>query len=79
MRAIENCNVELTDFEVGEENKLPAAKDFQSGANVVLKHSRPIVCWIAVGICVGIYDNAIKYTTQRHQFGRPVAGTHKFT
>jgi glutaryl-CoA dehydrogenase len=78
LRVVQNCHVELKDVEVGEEHKLPVAKNFQSGANVVLKHSRPVVCWNAVGVCLGVYDNAIKYTTQRHQFGKPVAGTFPF-
>ncbi|MCB0371262.1 MAG: hypothetical protein KDD45_18055 [Bdellovibrionales bacterium] len=62
LRIVQNCHVQLNDVEVGEEHKLPVAKNFQTGANVVLKHSRPIVCWIATGVCLGIYDNAIKYT-----------------
>lgn len=74
LRPVQNCHVELDNVKVGEEHKLPLAKNFQTGANVVLKHSRPIVCWNAVGVCIGVYDNAIKYTTARHQFGKPVAG-----
>lgn len=42
---------------------------------MVLKHSRIFVCWIAIGIILGAYDNAIKYVTSRKQFGKPVAGT----
>lgn len=75
LRIVQNCHVELKDVEVKEEHKLPVAKNFQSGANQVLKHSRPLVCWIAVGISIGVYDNAIKYTRERKQFGKPVAGT----
>lgn len=59
---------------MGEEHKLPLATDFQNGTNRILKHSRPIVCWIAVGVAVGVYDNAIKYTRERKQFGKPIAG-----
>lgn len=66
----------MKDVHVGEEHKLPAAKDFQSGTNKILKHSRPIVCWIAVGVCIGAYDNAIKYARERVQFGKPIAGIY---
>lgn len=60
---------------VNQEHKLPLATDFQNGTNKVLKHSRPLVCWAAVGVCIGVYDNAITYTRQRRQFGRPIAST----
>ena len=73
-RIVQNCEVTLNDVEVKEEHKLPKAKNFQTGANVILKHSRPLVCWLVTGICVGVYDNAIQYTRNRSQFGKPVAG-----
>lgn len=76
LRIVQNCEVTLKDVHVGEEHKLPAAKDFQSGTNKILKHSRPIVCWIAVGVCIGAYDNAIKYARERVQFGKPIAGIY---
>jgi acyl-CoA oxidase len=57
-----------------EENRLPKATDFNKGTNVVLKHSRIFVCWLAIGIVMGAYDNVIKYVTSRKQFGQPIAG-----
>lgn len=39
-----------------------------------MTHSRISVCWIAAGICMGVYDNVIKYTTERKQFGRSISG-----
>ena len=74
MRIVQNCHTTLKDVFVEEEHKLVKAKDFQSGANIVLGHSRPVVCWNALGICLGVYDHAIKYVMERKQFGRPVAG-----
>jgi alkylation response protein AidB-like acyl-CoA dehydrogenase len=53
------------------------ATDFQAGTNKILKHSRPVVCWIAVGICIGVYDSVIKYTRERKQFGKSIAGIFK--
>ncbi len=41
---------------------------------MVLKHSRTFVCWMAAGLAQGVYDNALRYTMQRKQFGRAVAG-----
>ena len=32
-----------------------------------------MVGWVACGIAAGAYEAAIKYTTQRQQFGRPIA------
>jgi alkylation response protein AidB-like acyl-CoA dehydrogenase len=40
----------------------------------VLKHSRIIVIWNAIGGCIGVYKNALRYTLERQQFGRPIAG-----
>jgi alkylation response protein AidB-like acyl-CoA dehydrogenase len=54
---------------------LPLATDFQTGTNAILKHSRPLVCWVAVGVCMGVYDNVISYTRERKQFGKSIAST----
>ena len=74
LRIVQNCHITMTDVIVPESQKLPHAIDFQNGTNRVLKHTRIYVCWIAAGICMGVYDNAIKYTTERQQFGRSISG-----
>lgn len=74
LRIVQNCDITMTDVIVPESQKLPQAIDFQNGTNRVLKHTRIPVCWIAAGICMGVYDNAIKYTTERKQFGRSISG-----
>ena len=74
MRVVSNCHMTFEDVFMKEEHKLAKVKNFQVGANTVLKYSRPIVCWIALGICLGVYDNVIQYVRERKQFGRPVAG-----
>ena len=76
LRPIQNCNLYFKDAFVPEENRLSKAKDFASGTNVVLKHSRVFICWQAMGIAIGAYDNAVKYATSRQQFGQPIAGKH---
>ena len=76
LRVVQNCHIHLNDVLVPESQKLPKATDFQKGTNVILKHSRTLVPWLAAGLCMGVYDAAIKYTTERRQFGRPVAGSN---
>jgi alkylation response protein AidB-like acyl-CoA dehydrogenase len=75
LRIVQNCVITLKDVVVGESQKLPHAVDFQNGTNRILKHSRVYVCWVSAGICMGVYDNAIKYVTERKQFGRSISGT----
>lgn len=78
LRIVQNCHITLDNIVVGESQKLPKAIDFQNGTNLILKHSRVFVCWIAAGICMGVYDNAIRYTTERKQFGRSISGIYAF-
>ncbi len=74
LRIVQNCHITLNNVVVDESQKLPKATDFSKGANVILKHSRVLVCWVAAGICMGVYDNAIKYASERRQFGQPISG-----
>jgi alkylation response protein AidB-like acyl-CoA dehydrogenase len=64
----------LNNVIVNASQKLPKALDFGKGANVILRHSRIFVLWVAAGVCMGIYDNAIKYVSERRQFGQPISG-----
>ena len=56
-----------------DKNKLAHAKDFASGTNKILEASRMLVCWKAAGVAAGAYETALKYATQRRQFGKPIA------
>lgn len=69
---VQNCHVILHNVVVNEEAKLPKAVDFASGVNKILEHSRVFVCWVAAGMCMGVYDSAIKYTSNRKQFGSSI-------
>ncbi|MFO7257605.1 MAG: acyl-CoA dehydrogenase family protein, partial [Bacteroidota bacterium] len=40
----------------------------------VLRMTRAGVAWQAVGCARGAYESALKYTHERHQFGRPIGG-----
>ena len=73
LRMVENCQIEYKDVFVPEENRLVKAKDW-SATNVVLKHSRLIVAWTALGIVLGCYDNCVKYLNDRKQFGINISG-----
>lgn len=74
LRIVQNCHITLNNVVVSAEQRLPKANDFTTGVNVILKHSRIFVCWVAVGLCLGVYDNVIKYISTRKQFGQPISG-----
>lgn len=74
LRIVQNCHITFNNVVVSAEQRLPKANDFSSGTNVILKHSRIFVCWVAAGIAMGVYDNAIKYVSNRKQFGHPISG-----
>ncbi len=50
---------------VPDNNRLAKARDFATGANVILMHSRLGVAWAAVGNAVGAYEAALRYTLKR--------------
>lgn len=64
----------MKDVFVPEKNRLAHALDFATGAATILKHSRLFVAFLATGIAAGAYEAAHKYTLERMQFGKPVAG-----
>jgi alkylation response protein AidB-like acyl-CoA dehydrogenase len=72
---VQNCHITLNNVVVSADQKLPKATDFGNGVNVILRHSRIFVCWVAAGIAMGVYDNAIKYVSNRKQFGQQISGT----
>jgi alkylation response protein AidB-like acyl-CoA dehydrogenase len=78
LRIVQNCHITLNNVVVSSEQRLPKANDFATGVNVILKHSRIFVCWVAVGLCLGVYDNVIKYISNRRQFGQPISGKDLF-
>lgn len=78
LRIVQNCHITLNNVIVSAEQRLPKANDFSTGVNVILKHSRIFVCWVAAGIAMGVYDNTIKYVSSRKQFGQAISGTFIF-
>lgn len=69
----QNAEITFSDCFVPDKNKLTNAKDFASGTNAILESSRLVVGWMACGLAAGAYENALKYTLMRSQFGRPIA------
>ncbi|KAL4510571.1 hypothetical protein ABPG72_004725 [Tetrahymena utriculariae] len=73
LRIVQNCQITFTNVFIPEENMLSKATDFQKGTAKILLHSRLMVCWLAAGICLGVYDNVVKYISNRKQFGVPIS------
>jgi glutaryl-CoA dehydrogenase len=72
LRAVQNAHITLDGVRVPEENRLQNANSFRDTANV-LRATRVSVAWSAVGCSRGAYEHALRYATQREQFGRPIA------
>ena len=70
---VQNGDITLTNVFVPATNRLEKAKDFTTGTNVILEHSRLKVAWCATGVAAGAYEAALRYTMQRNQFGKPIA------
>lgn len=72
-RAVLNADIKLTNVKVPVENRLAKAKSFRD-AGKVLVMGRYGVAWEAAGVAAGAYELALKYATEREQFGKPIAG-----
>lgn len=72
-RPVQNADIAFKDVFVPDCEKLEKAKNFAEGVNLVLNSSRMFVPWIAIGMMGGVYDIAIKYCKDRHQFQVPIA------
>jgi len=72
LRAVQNADIVLTNVEVPESARLQNANTFMDTAGV-LTQSRIAVAWEATGCARGAYEVALRYATERQQFGRPIA------
>ncbi|MDT0293400.1 acyl-CoA dehydrogenase family protein [Mesonia ostreae] len=72
LRIVQNALITLIDCVIPESDRLQKADSFRDTAKV-LKMTRAGVAWQAVGCARGAYENALKYTKKREQFGRPIA------
>jgi glutaryl-CoA dehydrogenase len=72
LRIVQNGLITLKNCKLTETDRLPLANSFKDAA-AVLRMTRAGVAWQAVGCARGAYENALKYTLQRKQFGKPIA------
>ena len=73
LRVVQNAEVHLRGVRVPEANRLANAGSFADTAKV-LKVTRMGVAWAAAGCARGAYEHALRYTRERDQFGKPIAG-----
>ena len=73
LRVVQNATIRLDGVRVPESNRLAEANSFQDTARV-LRLTRASVAWMATGCARGAYEHALRYTGDREQFGRPIAG-----
>ena len=73
LRVVQNGLITLKDCRVPEADRLQKADNFKDTAKV-LRMTRAGVAWFAVGCGRGAYEHALRYSTERFQFGRPIAG-----
>jgi len=73
LRVVQNGLITLKDYRVPESDRLQKADGFKDVAKV-LRMTRAGVAWFAVGCGRGAYEHALRYATERMQFGRPIGG-----
>lgn len=73
LRIVQNALITMENCEVSEEDRLQNANSFKDTSKV-LRMTRAGVAWQAVGCSKGAYQAALKYATERKQFGRKIAG-----
>jgi glutaryl-CoA dehydrogenase len=73
LRVVQNGWITLTNCRVPEADRLQRAESFKDVAKV-LRMTRAGVAWFAVGCGRGAYEHALRYATERSQFGKPIGG-----
>jgi glutaryl-CoA dehydrogenase len=71
LKVVQNGHITLKDCRVPEANRLQAGKSFRDTARV-LRQTRFMVGWMATGCQMGAYENALLYSQNRQQFGKPI-------
>ncbi|GAA3599956.1 acyl-CoA dehydrogenase family protein [Klugiella xanthotipulae] len=74
LRAIWQAHIEYNGVRVPESALLPGAQSFQDTSRV-LQATRLGVAWASLGHATACYETAVHYTSQRIQFGRPLAAS----
>lgn len=72
LRMVQNADITLENLVVPESLRLQNANSFKDTA-AVLRLTRAEVAWAAVGVAIGAYEAALRYSKERVQFGKPIA------
>ncbi|TFD72061.1 acyl-CoA dehydrogenase family protein [Cryobacterium fucosi] len=73
LRAIHQARIVLDGVRVPLDAVLPGTRTFQDAAGVLFA-TRLGVAWSALGHATAVFEAALNYSTQRIQFGKPLAG-----
>lgn len=73
LRPIRNGHISIKNVKVPESDRLQNINSFKDVARILV-YTRADVAHIAMGMTAGAFNAALKYTTNREQFGKPVAG-----
>ncbi|QDR77747.1 acyl-CoA dehydrogenase [Corynebacterium sanguinis] len=71
LRGIPQAEIKLNNVRVSDDRRLPGCKSFRDTAQVLMS-TRIGVAWSALGLAIDCYEKALKYASERHQFGRPL-------
>jgi len=72
-RASDTRELSFSDARIPEENVLGARGDGLKNFLTILDGGRISVAALSVGLARGAYDEALKYSKERHAFGRPIS------
>jgi glutaryl-CoA dehydrogenase len=72
LRTVQNADIVFEDVSVAEADRFAGISSFED-TNQLLRGSRIMVAWQAVGQQLAAFDVARQYAVERHQFGRPLA------
>ncbi len=72
LRTVQNADIVFEDVRVAEADRFAGISSFED-TNHLLRGSRIMVAWQAVGQQLAAFDVARQYAVERHQFGRPLA------
>ena len=72
LRTVQNADIVFQDVRVAEADRFAGIRSFED-TNQLLRGSRIMVAWQAVGQQLAAFDVARQYAVERQQFGRPLA------
>jgi len=72
LRTVQNANITFKDVRIAESDRFAGINSF-TDTNYLLRGSRLMVAWQAVGQQLAAFDVARQYALERMQFGRPLA------